>query len=184
MKSYAWVRDLRVCFSRFKLPKSVLNEVERLYSKLKENKNTAGRPLEVTVACLVYYVCKRDLIPLTMLEISEIIEVDKHKIFRSYKTILRKLGLRNPELDVETIVHRFAGELGAGNEVVVKAVDYCKKTVRKGLMSSPTVIVGACLLLASRKLKKPIKIKDLRNVTNATPQAINKVIKDLKEEQY
>lgn len=78
---------------KFSLTTYHTEEVKRLYYKALTKYLTQGRKLELNIGALIYYVRKRDKMPIEMKTISEKLKQDPKLLFKAYKKMRKELRL-------------------------------------------------------------------------------------------
>jgi len=90
--NYDIYADIRLISSNLNLPKYVENELITKYFHIVRKINYSGDG-ERLIASLIYHISKRDELFTNIEEISKEIGVEKFSLLRSYKNIMRKVGL-------------------------------------------------------------------------------------------
>ena len=99
--------DIRLICSQLHLPRYVEKELLNLYFNAVRRIKYTGRR-ERLIAFLIYYISKRDGLHVTIKDISEVVGIEKYSLLRSYKHIMRKMGLEiKPRLTFLRRVKRF-----------------------------------------------------------------------------
>ena len=99
--------DIKLICSQLHLPRYVEKELLNLYFDAVKKIRYTGRR-ERLIASLIYYISKRDGLHVTIKDISEVVGIEKYSLLRSYKHIMRKMGLEiKPRLTFLRRVKRF-----------------------------------------------------------------------------
>ena len=81
-----------------------------------EKKLIRGRLIESVVAAIVYMVCRLQGVPRTLDEIAEVSHSNKKEIGKTYRFLVRELGVDVPLTTPLDYVSRFASALGLSGE--------------------------------------------------------------------
>ncbi|TVT79542.1 transcription initiation factor IIB, partial [Haloferax volcanii] len=110
-----------------------------------------GRSIEGVATSALYAACRKEGIPRSLEEISEVSRVERKEIGRTYRYISQELGLEMRPVDPKKYVPRFSSELDLSKEVQSKANEIIETTAEQGLLSgkSPTGFAAAAIYAAS-----------------------------------
>jgi transcription initiation factor TFIIB len=143
--------ELRRVASYLDLPTVVRDESARIYQFVLQRGLVRGRSMESVIAACIYAACRSYNIPRTLDEISGASEVERKEIGRTYRFIIRKIGLKVTPSSPKDYISRFSSTLhlspGAQNEAL--------KILRKAEISElitgrgPAGIAGAALYVAA-----------------------------------
>jgi len=155
------------------VPRSVREVASVLYRRALKEDLIRGRSIEgVATACL-YAACRKEGIPRSLEEVTEVSRVDQKEIGRTYRYVAKELSLEMEPTDPKEYVPRFASELDASEEVIAKANEIIDTAAEQGLLSgkSPTGFAAAAIyaagLLCNEK-KTQREVADVANVTEVT----------------
>jgi len=178
------LREARLFFDSINsvlvLPEFVKSEVARLYHKLLSIHESQGLSTERAVSALVYYVCTRDGYHLSIKDISRLTGVNKYSLFRTYKTMTRKLGLRNRLIiNPSSIVNRYADNLRVSFKTISEAIRVLKQLEEAGLTNDPTVTAGTVVYLTANKNNERVSINKVCREFKISESAISNLKKKL-----
>ncbi|WP_254537302.1 transcription initiation factor IIB [Halomarina litorea] len=155
------------------VPRSVREVASVIYRRALKEDLIRGRSIEgVATACL-YAACRKEGIPRSLEEISEVSRVERKEIGRTYRYISQELSLEMEPVDPKKYVPRFCSELGLSEEVQSKTKEIIEVTAEKGLLSgkSPTGYAAAAIYAASllcNEKKTQREVADVAQVTEVT----------------
>jgi transcription initiation factor TFIIB len=155
------------------IPRSVREVASVIYRRALDEDLIRGRSIEgVATACL-YAACRKEGIPRSLEEISEVSRVERKEIGRTYRYVSQELGLEMRPVDPKKYVPRFASELELSEEVQAKAKHIIETTAEQGLLSgkSPTGFAAAAIYAASllcNEKKTQREVADVAQVTEVT----------------
>lgn len=165
------------------LPKSVHEEVARLYEKAVVKGLVRGRSMESVITALVYAVAREHGTPRTLSELSAASGIEKREIGRAYRYVARELGIRILPAKAEEYIPRFASLLGLSGKVQAKARELMRNAMDEELTSGkgPTGVAAAALYIAAVLENEKRTQRDIADVVGVTEVTIRNRYKDLVE---
>ena len=103
--------ELRRVASFLELPSVVKDEAARIYNFVLQRGLVRGRSMESVIAACIYAACRSYNIPRTLDEIANASEVERKEIGRTYRYIIRKIGLKMTPSSPQDYISRFASTL-------------------------------------------------------------------------
>lgn len=163
------------------LPKSVHEEVGRLYEKAVTKGLVRGRSMESIITALIYAVAREQRSPRTLSELAAASGIEKREIGRAYRYVARELSIRILPASAEEYVPRFASLLGLSGSVQALAKDILKSAVDEEVTSGkgPTGIAAAALYIAAVLKGERRTQRDIADVVGVTEVTIRNRYKDL-----
>ena len=155
------------------VPRSVREVASVIYRRALDEDLIRGRSIEGVATAALYAACRKEGIPRSLEEISEVSRVERKEIGRTYRYISQELGLEMKPVDPKKYVPRFCSELELSEEVQGKANEIIETTAEKGLLSgkSPTGYAAAAIYAASllcNEKKTQREVADVAQVTEVT----------------
>jgi transcription initiation factor TFIIB len=155
------------------VPRSVREVASVIYRRALNEDLIRGRSIEGVATAALYAACRKEGIPRSLEEISEVSRVERKEIGRTYRYISQELGLEMKPVDPKKYVPRFCSELELSEEVQSKANEIIETTSEKGLLSgkSPTGFAAAAIYAASllcNEKKTQREVADVAQVTEVT----------------
>ena len=155
------------------VPRSVREVASVIYRRALSEDLIRGRSIEGVSTAALYAACRKEGIPRSLEEISEVSRVDRKEIGRTYRYISQELGLEMRPVDPKKYVPRFCSELELSEEVQSKAKEIIDTTAEEGLLSgkSPTGSAAAAIYAASllcNQKKTQREVADVAQVTEVT----------------
>ncbi|KYK31969.1 MAG: transcription initiation factor IIB [Theionarchaea archaeon] len=175
--------ELNRLSSHMQLPKNIREAAAVLYRRAIEEGLVRGRSIEgVTAGCL-YASCRKCKVPRTLDEIAEYARVEKKEIGRSYRYIMRELGIRLPPTNPLDYIPRFASELGVSPEVQRRAVEILKQAMEVGLTSGkgPMGAAAAALYISSIEHDQRKTQREVSEIAKVTEVTVRNRYKDFQE---
>ncbi|MCJ7429240.1 MAG: transcription initiation factor IIB [Candidatus Nanohaloarchaeota archaeon QJJ-5] len=175
--------ELNRLVSHLNLPKSVHEEVARLYEKAVDKGLVRGRSMESVVASLIYVVSRKQGTPRTLDEISDASGIDKREIGRTYRYVARELDLRILPAKPQDHIPRFAGKLQLSGEVQARARKIIQEARDQNLLSGkgPTGIAAASLYIAAVLEGEKRTQREVADIVGVTEVTIRNRYKELVE---
>jgi transcription initiation factor TFIIB len=133
------------------LPKNVRETASVIYRRALQDDLLPGRSIEgVSTAC-VYAAARQAGVPRSLDEISDVSRVEKSEVARTYRYVVRELGLEVKPADPESYVPRFASGLGLSDESEHRARELLRNAKEKGVHSgkSPVGLAAAAVYAAA-----------------------------------
>ncbi|MDZ7747269.1 MAG: transcription initiation factor IIB [Halobacteriales archaeon] len=155
------------------VPHSVREVASVIYRRALKEDLIRGRSIEGVSTATLYAACRKEGIPRSLEEISEVSRVERKEIGRTYRYLSQELGLEMEPVDPKKYVPRFCSSLDAGDEVRAKANEIIDETAEKGLLSgkSPTGYAAAAIYASSllcNEKKTQREVADVAQVTEVT----------------
>jgi len=163
------------------LPRSVHEEVGRLYEKAVTKGLVRGRSMESIITALIYAVAREHGTPRTLAELSAASGIEKREIGRAYRYVARELAIRILPATAEEYIPRFASLLGLTGPVQARAKEILKKALDEDITSGkgPTGVAAAALYIAAVLLGERRTQRDIADVVGVTEVTIRNRYKDL-----
>jgi len=133
------------------LPKNVRETASVIYRRALQDDLLPGRSIEgVSTAC-VYAAARQAGVPRSLDEISDVSRVEKSEVARTYRYVVRELGLEVKPADPESYVPRFASGLELSDESEHRARELLRNAKEKGVHSgkSPVGLAAAAVYAAA-----------------------------------
>jgi len=133
------------------LPDSVRETASVIYRRALEEDLLPGRSIEGVATSCVYAAARQAGVPRSLDEIADVSRVEKAEIARTYRYVIRELGLEVAPADPESYVPRFASGLELSDEAEHRARSLLKTAKEKGVHSgkSPVGLAAAAVYAAS-----------------------------------
>ena len=133
------------------LPSNVRETASVIYRRALNEDLLPGLSIEgVSTAC-VYAAARQAGVPRSLDEIAEVSRVEKNEVARTYRYVVRELGLEVQPADPESYVPRFASGLGLSDESEHRARKLLQNAKEKGVHSgkSPVGLAAAAVYAAA-----------------------------------
>ncbi len=165
--------DLRRVASYLNLPSVVRDEAARVYNYVLQRGLVRGRSMESVIAACIYSACRSYNIPRTLDEISNASDVERKEIGRTYRFIIRKMGVKVTPSSPKDYISRFASILNLSPKTQNEALKILKKAESSELTSGrgPAGIAAAALYVSSLlndEKKTQREVADVAGITEVT----------------
>jgi transcription initiation factor TFIIB len=165
--------ELRRVASFLNLPTVVRDEASRIYNFVLQRGLVRGRSMESVIAACIYSACRSYNIPRTLDEISNASDVERKEIGRTYRFIIRKLGIKITPSSPKDYISRFGSILHLSPKAQNDALKILKKAEISELTSGrgPAGIAAAALYVAAllnNEKKTQREVADVAGITEVT----------------
>jgi len=163
------------------LPKSIHEEVARLYEKAVKKGVVRGRSIESIITALIYAVARSYGIPRTISELSAASGIEKREIGRAYRYISRQLDLRILPATAKQYIPRFVSLLGLDGKIEASAKKIIEETQTSKTISGkgPTGVAAAAIYIAAVLGGRKQTQRDIADIVGVTEVTIRNRYKDL-----
>ncbi len=155
------------------LPENVRETASVVYRRALDEELLPGRSIEgVSTAC-VYAAARQAGVPRSLDEIATVSRVEKKEVGRTYRYVIRELGMEIRPADPAKYVPRFASELGVPDEAERRARELLETARDEGVHSgkSPVGLAAAAVYAASLLTNDKVTqstVGDVANVSEVT----------------
>jgi len=165
--------ELRRVASFLSLPSVVREEASRVYRFVLQRGLVRGRSMESVIAACIYAACRSYNIPRTLDEIAAASDVPRKEIGRTYRFIIRKLGIKVRPSSPKDYISRFSSILHLSPKAQNEALKILKKADISELTSGrgPAGIAAAALYvsaLMNDEKKTQREVADVAGITEVT----------------
>ncbi|HKJ59155.1 MAG TPA: transcription initiation factor IIB [Halobacteriales archaeon] len=155
------------------LPENVRETASVIYRRALDENLLPGRSIEGVSTASVYAAARQAGVPRSLDEITEVSRVEKNEIARTYRYVIRELGLEVRPADPESYVPRFASSLGLSDEAEHRARELLSTAKAKGVHSGKSPVglaaaaVYAAALLTNEKTTQAA-VSDVADISEVT----------------
>jgi transcription initiation factor TFIIB len=155
------------------LPDNVRETASVIYRRALEEDLLPGRSIEGVATSCVYAAARQAGVPRSLDEINDVSRVDKDEIARTYRYVIRELGLEVKPADPASYVPRFASSLGLSDEAQHRARELLENAKQKGVHSGKSPVglaaaaVYAAALLTNEKTTQA-KVSEVADISEVT----------------
>ena len=155
------------------LPDNVRETASVIYRRALEDDLLPGRSIEGVATSCVYAAARQAGVPRSLDEIADVSRVEKAEIARTYRYVVRELGLEVAPADPESYVPRFASSLELSDEAQHRARELLQTAKAKGVHSGKSPVglaaasVYAAALLTNEKTTQA-KVSEVADISEVT----------------
>ncbi|USZ68458.1 transcription initiation factor IIB [Halorussus salilacus] len=155
------------------LPDNVRETASVIYRRALDEDLLPGRSIEGVATSALYAAARQAGTPRSLDEISNVSRVEKDEIARTYRYVVRELGLQIQPADPKSYVPRFVSDLGVSEEVERRARDLLDTATEKGIHSGKSPVglaaaaVYAAALLSNEKVTQS-EVSDVSDISEVT----------------
>ncbi|WP_267642742.1 transcription initiation factor IIB [Haloarchaeobius amylolyticus] len=165
------------------LPDTVRETASVIYRRALEDDLLPGRSIEGVATAALYAAARQAGTPRSLDEVAAVSRVDPMEFKRTYRYIVRELGLEVAPADPESYVARFASDLDLSDEAEMQARELLRTAKEKGLQSgkSPVGLAAAAVYAGSLLVNERVTQNDVSSVANVSEVTIRNRYKELLE---
>jgi transcription initiation factor TFIIB len=170
--------------SQLRLPYSVKDAVAILYRRILARNMIRGRTIEGIIGAVLYIVCRRGRLPITLKEIARQSRINAKIMGRCYRFIMKEFDIDIPVISPKDFVPRFAEGLGLPAQVERCAIRILEKAHQKLIISgkAPSGLAAAALYVASIVEGHRTTQREVAEVAKVTEVTIRNRYKELVQE--
>ncbi|WP_226006446.1 transcription initiation factor IIB [Natrinema salinisoli] len=165
------------------LPDTVRETASVVYRRALEDDLLPGRSIEGVATAALYAAARQAGTPRSLDEISAVSRVGKDEVARTYRYVVRELGLEIQPADPESYVPRFASELELSDETELRARGLLSTAKEKGIHSgkSPVGLAAAAVYAAALLTNEQVTQNAVGEVANISEVTIRNRYHELLE---
>jgi transcription initiation factor TFIIB len=165
------------------LPENVRETASVIYRRALADDLLPGRSIEGVATAAVYAAARQAGVPRSLDEITVVSRVDKMELTRTYRYIVRELGLEIRPADPESYIPRFASDLDLSDEAESRARELIRAAREDGILSgkSPVGLAAAAVYAAALLSNEKVTQSQVSDVANISEVTIRNRYKELLE---
>ncbi len=165
------------------LPENVRETASVIYRRALSENLLPGRSIEGVSTAALYAAARQAGVPRSLDEVERVSRVDKMELTRTYRYIIRELGLEVAPADPESYVPRFISDLGLSDEVERRARELIESARNAGVLSgkSPVGLAAAAVYAAALLCNQKVTQNDVSEVADISEVTIRNRYKELLE---
>ncbi len=165
------------------LPENVRETASVIYRRALEEDLLPGRSIEGVATASLYAAARQASTPRSLDEISAVSRVDKMELTRTYRYIIRELGLEVKPADPEQYVPRFVSDLDLSDETERMARELLESARQQGVHSgkSPVGLAAAAVYAAALLTNEKVTQNAVSDVASISEVTIRNRYKELLE---
>jgi transcription initiation factor TFIIB len=155
------------------LPENVRETASVIYRRALDEDLLPGRSIEGVAASALYAAARQVGTPRSLDEVERVSRIDRGEISRTYRYVVRELGLEIKPADPRSYIPRFVSDLGIDEQVERRARDLLDCAQEAGIVSGKSPVglaaaaVYAAALLCNQKVTQSevSEVSDISEVT-------------------
>ena len=165
------------------LPENVRETASVIYRRALDEDLLPGRSIEGVATSSLYAAARQAGTPRSLDEITAVSRVGKDEIARTYRYVVRQLGLEIAPADPESYVPRFASDLDISEEAEHRARELLSTAKAEGVHSgkSPVGLAAAAAYAASLLTNEKVTQSEVSEVANISEVTIRNRYHELLE---
>ncbi|WP_255149924.1 transcription initiation factor IIB [Halorarius halobius] len=165
------------------LPDNVRETASVIYRRALDEDLLPGRSIEGVATSSLYAAARQAGTPRSLDEITGVSRVEKDEIARTYRYVVRELGLEIRPADPESYVPRFASDLDLSDEAERRARQLLQSAKDAGIHSgkSPVGLAAAAVYAASLLTNEKVTQSEVSEVANISEVTIRNRYHELLE---
>jgi transcription initiation factor TFIIB len=165
------------------LPENVRETASVIYRRALDEDLLPGRSIEGVSTAALYAAARQAGTPRSLDEIATVSRVDKMELTRTYRYVVRELGLEVEPADPASYVPRFTSDLDLSEEVERRARQLLDAAREEGVLSgkSPVGLAAASVYAASLLTNEKVTQSDVSEVANISEVTIRNRYHELLE---
>nr|OQO22764.1 hypothetical protein B0A51_07233 [Rachicladosporium sp. CCFEE 5018] len=187
----------------WQLPNSVSDSAKHIYKEADESKIFKSKSQDALIAGCVFLACRRNNVPRSFREVTELTKVSKKEIGRTFKQLEQLLmkNQRNKEgatsvvsggvvvradeytgstsADPSELCNRFCSMLDMDRRTTTVATELASKMKSTGVLAgrSPLSSAAACIFMAGQLMGQPKTAKEIQGVAKVSDSTIRQAYK-------
>ncbi len=165
------------------LPENVRETASVIYRRALEEDLLPGRSIEGVATSALYAAARQANTPRSIDEVANVSRIDDQEFKRTYRYIVRELGLEVQPADPESYVGRFASDLDISDEAERRARQLLQNAKEEGVHSgkSPVGLAAASVYAAPLLTNEQITQREVSEVADISEVTIRNRYKELLE---
>lgn len=181
--------EIQRLISALDLSRSIHEMSASLFRKIHKENLLQGRSYEGMSSAAVYIICRKQNIPRTLQEVSDVSRVDEQKIRRSMSKIREEMDITWPLVDPMDFVARYVSDIIKSTDTKLEHQRYKNlerstryiinntEEVGVGSGKSPAVVVGGAIYLSSKKMGINFTQDEVGDVVGVSPLSVRSMQK-------
>lgn len=165
------------------LDDEVMHEVQSEFEHAQRKGLTKYKQDEKVITALIYVICRKRMIPLTLHKICDVLKIDYRSINKVYRYLIKKMSMNIPPTTPIEYAQKFAVEMQVSKPTMRKAERIIELVKEMGAISGkgPAGVAAASICLASDIEKIEMSQKEIAEISGVTQVTIRNRYKELEE---
>ena len=165
------------------LDDDVMHETQSMYETVRAKGLTKYKQDEKVITALLYVVCRKKMIPLTLHKICDVLRTDYRSINKVYRYLVKKMSMHIPSTTAKEYVEKFAIDMRLSPKTLKAAQKIILEVKKTGAISGkgPAGVAAASICLASDMEDIETSQKDIAEISGVTQVTIRNRYKELED---
>jgi transcription initiation factor TFIIB len=175
--------DLSRISAQLQIPRGVKEAACLIFRRLVEKGFTRGKNTERVTASVIYIACRQAGVPRILAEVTKFTKARKKQIARTYKDIVKELGIHLPPISPVELIPRFASRINLPGWVAERAIHLIEEEMKLGPFSATTPggTAAAALYISSIKNGFRYSQREISRAAHTTEVTLRKRVRDILE---
>ncbi|WP_049972344.1 transcription initiation factor IIB [Haladaptatus cibarius] len=167
------------------LPKNVRETASVIYRRALDEDLLPGRSIEGVATASLYAAARQSGVPRSLDEVASVSRIEAMEFKRTYRYIVRELGLEIQPADPQSYVTRFASDLDVSDESERRAHDLLETAKKQGVHSgkSPVGLAAAAVYAGSLLTNEKVTQSEVSDVASVSEVTIRNRYQELLESE-
>ncbi|GAA0235227.1 transcription initiation factor IIB family protein [Haladaptatus pallidirubidus] len=167
------------------LPKNVRETASVIYRRALDEDLLPGRSIEGVATASLYAAARQSGVPRSLDEVASVSRIEGMEFKRTYRYIVRELGLEIQPADPQSYVTRFASDLDVSDESERRAHDLLETAKKQGVHSgkSPVGLAAAAVYAGSLLTNEKVTQSEVSEVASVSEVTIRNRYQELLESE-
>ncbi|KXB07334.1 hypothetical protein AKJ51_01540 [candidate division MSBL1 archaeon SCGC-AAA382A20] len=165
--------------SKLNVPTSSTEDAIDFFEKCYRRNLTQGRAEEVVYSSVIYMICRRDGIPITIDEMAEKYGLCSKQISRFYRTLKDRFEVEIPLQNISVYIEKYSSDLSVPNPMMIQSKKLVREVELKMSGKKPNGIAGSIIYYISEKNDFDLSVKEISDVCNVSWNTIYYGYKDI-----
>ncbi|MDR2874008.1 MAG: hypothetical protein LBV42_04645 [Methanobrevibacter sp.] len=178
------LREIGKNIPKLDLPKEVKKVTLSIYNDTQDKGIRSGKSTRLVLVSSFYVACRQCNAPRSLNEIAEVFELDKVKLGRTYKILVRELNIKLIPTSLLSYIPRIADKLELSNETKLLAIEIINQAIEKRITSGkdPNILAAVAVHIASSFTGSEKTVNEIAKVVDVSTTSITKRYLYLKEQ--
>ena len=174
--------QLRTFSDKLSLSDEIVERAAYIYRKALERGLIRGRSITEMIAASLYAACRDSEIPRTLKDVSNVANIARKDLARSYRLLIREMDIRMPVPDPAKSVAKIASKVEAGEKTRRRALEILAKARASGVAAGkdPVGLAASALYVASTLVGEEKTQRDIAKAAGVTEVTIRNRYKNLR----
>jgi len=167
---------------KLSLSQEIAERAAYIYRKALERGLIRGRSITEMIAASLYAACRDSEIPRTLKDLSEVANISRKDLARSYRLLVREMDIKMPVPDPARSVAKIASKVEAGERTRRRALEILANARKMGVAAGkdPVGLAASALYVASTLCGEDKTQRDIARAAGVTEVTIRNRYKNLR----